>query len=219
MKAFEPIAFDYVQCKVEVATLEQLLAANPSLNERKTILPFFKKHRQVAALCGVVSSFLSTGVVDRIAWEYDLFGEYAADLVVGDSVRSVYCFIEFEDAKPNSIFHKKGKKAARDWSPRFEHGYSQVTDWIQKLTEMVGNPEFLGRFGYGPIKFDASLIVGRRTSLVDIREAERFKWRRENVVVFSKHVQCFTFDELLTLMQARLKMIEMATHSVPKPTS
>jgi hypothetical protein len=218
MKVFESIAFDFAQCKAEVIALEQLLATNTSLSEQKTILPFFKKHRQVAALCGVVSSFLSTGVVDRIAWEYDLFGEYAADLVVGDSVRRVYCFIEFEDAQPNSIFHKAGKKAARDWSTRFEHGYSQATDWIQKLTEMLGNPEFHGRFGYGPITFDASLIVGR--SLADIRERERFKWRRENVVVCSKHIQCFTFDELLALMQARLKMIEeMAALSAPKPIS
>jgi hypothetical protein len=216
MKTFDTIAFDYAQCKTEVMEYARLLVAKPSLGERTDILPFFRTHRQLAALCGVVSGHLPTATVDRVAWEYDLFGEYACDLVVGDSASRAYCFIEFEDAKSNSIFTKAGKKAARDWSRLFEHGYSQIVDWIQKLVEMAHNAEFQGRFGYGPITFDAALVIGRTTSLADVRELGRFKWRRDHVVVGSKHIRCFTFDELLGKMQNGLTTIEKVAQVVPK---
>ena len=38
---------------------------------------------------------------DLLAWEYDLFGDFSCDLVVGDSVRKAFNFIEFEGDRPD----------------------------------------------------------------------------------------------------------------------
>ena len=116
-----------------------------------------------------------------------MFGEYAADLVVGNATRHAYCFIEFEDAKDNSIFSKAGKYS-RDWSSRFEHGYSQPSDWIQKLTECSGTHLFTDRLGPDPITFDMALIIGRDTRIETVPERRRLVWCRNNVVTCQKQI-------------------------------
>src|SRR5207249_3428560 len=96
MKHFEPITFDYSKCRQETEQLKGLLESSPSLGERKHILPFFRKRPQLSALCGIFNSNINRP--DRVAWEYELFGDFHCDMVVGDSVTRAYCFIEFEDA-------------------------------------------------------------------------------------------------------------------------
>ena len=59
-------------------------------------------------------------------------------MVVGDASSHAYCFIEFEDATETSIF-KKTPKLTPEWSPRFEHGFSQLVDWILWLENNKGN--------------------------------------------------------------------------------
>jgi Domain of unknown function (DUF4263) len=145
MKSFDATAFDYYQTEKEVNEFEAFLNKHQSLKERKDILPFFRKRLHLSSMCGVLGP--SIGEVDRLAWEYDLFGDFVCDLVVGDWERKSYCFIEFEDAEPQSIFEKVGKKATRDWGRRFEHGYSQVIDWFHKLVKMSEHPDFEGPFG------------------------------------------------------------------------
>ena len=54
---------------------------------------------------------------DRIAFEYDIFGDFKSDLVVGYSVTHSYCFIEFEDATANSTESPKPGKALQNGRP------------------------------------------------------------------------------------------------------
>jgi antiviral defense system Shedu protein SduA len=215
MKAFRSIAFDFLRSEKEVDEFEKLLQNNTSLQERKDILPFFRKREQLCAMCSVLSPEIS--VVDRVALEYDLFGDFACDLALGDWDRKAYCFIEFEDAEPQSIFEKAGKKANRNWGRRFEHGYSQIIDWFHKLTKMAENPEFEGRFGKRTIAFDAALVIGRDADLV-ATEISRLEWRQEFVVVHSKRIRCVTFDGLLRLMRTRLRTFALMADTANAPT-
>lgn len=68
--------------------------------------------------CTLRHSFARCSI--RIAYEFDVFGDFACDLAVGEQASGSYCFIEFEDAQQNSIFEKSGKKATREWSRRFD---------------------------------------------------------------------------------------------------
>jgi hypothetical protein len=95
MKTFDALVFDERKCAGEVAEFQALLAANPDLKERQDILPFFRSRPQLSALVGLLDPYLVH--LDRIAYEYDLFGDFTVDLVVGDSVSKAYGFIEFED--------------------------------------------------------------------------------------------------------------------------
>ncbi len=85
-----------------------------------------------------------------------LFGDFACDLVVGHSAQNAFCFIEFEDAGPTSLFIQRGKRVTRDWSPRFEHGYSQIIDWFHKVDDMRRSDDLIARFGTRSISFPES---------------------------------------------------------------
>jgi Shedu protein SduA, C-terminal len=201
MKAFQSIHFDANRCRKEVAEFRRWLAQHPILDEKRQILPFFRRRRQLAAF--VASHDRNLDDYDRIAFEYPLFGDFICDLVVGDSARNAYCLIEFEDAGPTSLFLERGKRVTRDWSPRFEHGCSQIIDWFHKLDDMRRSDDLISRFGSRSINYSGVLVIGRNQYLKP-GEAERLAWRRANVVVASQRVQFQTFDQLAEKLETRL---------------
>lgn len=207
MKSFDPFVFDWRLCRKEVDELRDLLNAQANLGERQHVLPFFQKRRHLSAFIGSYFPYLTNP--DRLAYEYDLFGDFACDLAVGDSATGQYCLVEFEDATANSLFVRKGMKATLEWSDRFEHGFSQVLDWFWKLSDMDDTKEFESRFG-PTANYEGMLIIGRSTGL-DVKERDRLKWRREKVVADSKRVYCVTYDELHQHLDSRLKMYEAAS--------
>jgi hypothetical protein len=208
MKVFESLVFDPRQCRNEVAELRQWLAHHPTLDEKRQILPFFRARRHLSAF--VASSTSIVDRYDRIAFEYPLFGDFGCDLVVGDSARNAYCFIEFEDAGPTSLFVQRGKRVSREWSPRLEHGYSQIIDWFHKLDDMRRSDDLIARFGSRSIVFAGVLIIGRDQYLAH-GETERLAWRKANVVVASQLIRCRTFDGLVEDLEARLETFLGAT--------
>jgi hypothetical protein len=213
MKTFQTVPFDLARSRKEFADLRTLLGNNPSLEERKQVLPFFCERSQLSLFCGILGRNLANA--DLVAWEYDLFGDFACDLVVGDSVKRAFCFIEFEDAGPNSIFERRGKRALRDWSSRFEHGYSQVIDWFYKLDTMTDHPDCEVRFGKRSIDYEGVLVLGRDHDLGP-GEAMRLQWRRRHVIVHSRGIRCLTFDELLHELGERLKQFTQVPKSKGK---
>ena len=85
-KEFMKVKFDLVRCRTEVLQLRDLLATSRALEERKDILPFFEARPQLSAFIGVCHPEIIR--CDRVAHELPLFGDFVADLVVGDSARN-----------------------------------------------------------------------------------------------------------------------------------
>jgi hypothetical protein len=85
----------------------------------KPILDFFRCERHLSAF--IASYNPNINRFDRFAFEYPLFGDFTCDLVVGDSDGSAFCFVEFEDARPQSSFARRGKKFTRAWPARFDY--------------------------------------------------------------------------------------------------
>ena len=158
MKKFESLVFDPVQCLKELDELRALLSRQEQLDEKKHILPFFRKRRHLSAF--IASNAAGVIRLDRIAFEYELFGDFTCDIVVGDSVKAAYCFVEFEDAGPNSLFIRHGKKVTREWSSRFDHGYSQIIDWFHKLDDMKRSDAFAMRFGAHTVSYSGAYGQG-----------------------------------------------------------
>lgn len=202
MKKFESVALDFPLCCKHVEEFEKLLAGKDELTERGDVLPFFQEHDQLAVLMGMFNSRIAW--VDRIAWEFDIFGDFACDLAVGEKDRGAYCLIEFEDASNNSVFQKQGEKATREWGRRFDHGYSQAIDWAHKLDDLKRSNSVLARFDQHEITYEMVLIVGRDKHL-DVGEKQRLNWRSDNVLVGSKKILCMTFDGLLSQLKVRLR--------------
>jgi hypothetical protein len=195
MTPFDHFTFSKKAAGQELVQFKQLLDAHPhsSLREREHILPFFRAHRQLAALIGVRNPDIVNP--DRLAFEFDIFGDYKADLVIGDSQNHQYCFVEFEDATATSIFQRTAW-AMPEWSRRFENGFSQVIDWILWLDNQRGTAAYTSRFGASSIPFIALLVIGRDRFLGEPSLRERLTWRSEQVVVASRKVNCLTYDRL-----------------------
>jgi hypothetical protein len=202
MKEFLALAFDPITCRAELNEFRDLLAASPELEERRDILPFFRERRHLSAFIGSYSPYVSR--YDQLAYEYSLFGDFACDLVTGYSQARSYCFVEFEDARTDSIFVRRKGKSTPEWSSRFEHGFSQLVDWFWKLDDARPSAEFRHRFGPKQPYFIGMLVVGRAHDLAD-REQHRLDWRLARVVIDSKPVLCVTYDQLLADLDERLE--------------
>jgi hypothetical protein len=210
MKHFHEHQLDVNQCRKEVLALKKLLSKHLDLSER-LIRDFLQKHRHLAALCGLYNREIVR--FDRLAWEYQLFGDFVCDLAVGDFVRKTYCFIECENAGPKSLFVKEGKKSTRAWSPRFEHGYGQVVDWFYKLRDREKSDEFEARFGSRSIDYTGVLLIGR-SQYLSAEERMRLDWRKTHVVVDSKRIVCVTYDDLVNDLLFRLSSFQPGANAV-----
>ncbi len=211
MKTLATIAFDYLQCRAQVEEFRTCLGSKDELSEQNDILPFFRDRPQMAVLFGMFNRRI--GLADRIAWEFDIFGDFACDLAVGEWDQGTYCLVEFEDAREDSVFKKKGQKATREWGPRFEHGWSQIIDWAHKLDTRSPSADLLARFGRYEIHYETVLVIGRDKHLNE-GERQRLAWRNENVGFQMKQVLCMTFDELLRRFTGWLDFVEKTVTSV-----
>jgi hypothetical protein len=191
MKKLDEIGFDYALCRQQFEEFREWLAAKNDLSERGDVLPFFQGRPHLAVLFGMFNPRIAWA--DRIAWEFDIFGDFACDVVVGEWETGEYCFVEFEDAKHDSVFQKHGKKATREWGRRFDRGYSQIIDWAHKLDGRAPSSDLLARFGRYEIGYEAAFVIGRDKHL-DEGEKQRLTWRSDKVAVNTKKVTCLTFD-------------------------
>jgi Domain of unknown function (DUF4263) len=200
MPDFQPHKVDPVVCRQQVQELQALLSSSPNLGET-VFHDFFETRLQLRALVGLYNPVLLDP--DRLAWQYPIFGDFRCDFAIGDWQRKAYTFVEYEDARPNSLFVKQGDKMTREWSPRFESGFSQIIDWFYKLQVMTDTPDMEARFGKRSIKYVGVVIVGREQHLQS-GEHMRLEWRHEHVVVNSKHIFCVTYDQLVAELLYRL---------------
>ena len=180
-------------CRREWNELVQLLAQNQTLSERKQILPFFKQRRDLSIF--ISEFFPKIKKPDLFAHEYEIYGDFIADLVIGDSTTHHYLLVEFEDGKPESIFVKKGNKSTPDWSPRIEAALSQLVDWLWKLEDMRSTADFQNTFGTRSATFEDLIIIGKDMNLA-LQEIDRLKWRMDRTRIDSKGISCLSFNQL-----------------------
>jgi hypothetical protein len=201
MKKFDPVQLDWRVFATELEEFKTLLDTHYELDENKHILPFFQQRQHLVAGLGFVFNLFNGSPADKIAYEFDLWGKFKCDLVLGCSAIKSYVFIEFEDAKEDSIFKKIKNKSTSEFSNRFEHGYSQLKDWFYILDKMQDNVEYEARFGDRNIRYEGALIIGRKSFLrFEHDEPNRLEWHISHVIVNSKKILILTLDELYELL-------------------
>ncbi len=193
MKILQPHTFNAANARQEWKDYKNLLQSKPELSEQADILPFFAQRHDLSLL--ISRYFSKTATANCFAHEFDLFGSFRADLIVGDSRNHRYVLVEFEDATPNSIFKKKGKKTTPDWSPRLEGAYSQLTDWLWKLENMRNTPDFKHLFGSHRASFYGLIVIGKDMNLT-AQEQDRLEWRSQKTMIDSTAFEIISFDQL-----------------------
>lgn len=199
MKVIEAIKFNRAKTKTELKSFKNLLKRNHELKEREQILPFFKKRKNLSAFMGHVLQKIDPP--EMVSHEYTLWGQYICDLVIGSKTSGSVCFVEFEDGKRNSVFSGNGNN--RNWSRRFEHGFSQIIDWFNVLD--LQRDHLKTELGFEIKEYSGILVIGREKFLND-KERERMMWRSGKVRVDSKDITVITYDELFEILNRRLKV-------------
>ena len=204
MATLQSLPLDKKQARGELRAFRSLLdgKGQGDLSEKKDILPFFAANPQLCVLMGTYNPNINIRRAS-IAREFDIFGDHVADLAIGDSKSHQYCFIEFEDATPASIF-KQGAKNTPEWSPRYEHGCSQLIDWISWIENSKNSLAHQTRFSTGVIHYNTLLVLGRDRDLLAKGLKERFEWRNNSIVVSSRKLHCITFDQLYDDLKSRV---------------
>jgi len=205
MKDFDDIKISPTLCKKEIGELATLLSAHPKLKERDHLLPFFKQRRHLSAFIGT----LITGMCpNKIAYEYDLLGDFHADLVIGDTETNVFVFVEFQTGISN-IFRKKASKHTPEWSSEFEAGFSQLIDWFWTLDRMKQDAvKYKGIFhpNHDEPTTIWPMLIGCRGNGLDYREKMRLRWRTHKVLIDSRTVFSLTYDLLCQELDKRIKL-------------
>src|SRR5690242_17833225 len=120
MKEFIRVQFNLAQCRRDLDDFRALLASKQDLDEEADIKPFFENHWQLATFIGSCYGWEALAC-DLLAFQYQLFGDFGCDLVVGDSHRKTFAFVEWEDGTVGSLFRQQGKKVTPEWASRLEH--------------------------------------------------------------------------------------------------
>ena len=193
MKNLVSHSLNAIDCRKEWQEFDTLLKSKSILDERKDILPFFKQRHNLSILMGTY--FPSIIEPNKFAHEYGIYGDFIADLVVGDSDKQHYLLVEFENGASDSIFKQKRSKATPEWSSRFEGAYSQLVDWLWKLEDMRNTSDFANTFGSRRAKFQGLIIIGKDMNLAP-QEQDRLKWRIDRTMIDSNGIFCESFDGL-----------------------
>lgn len=193
MKEFLNVEVGLARCRTELDELRTLLDSKGELSERHDVQPLFRRCTQLAAFIGTMIPDI--GPADRLAYEFPVFGDYTADIVIGNAARGAYCAIELEDARANSVFTKLPGRASAEWGRRLEHGFGQLVDWFFAFDDHRNTAGFAKHFGYGHVEFSGALIIGR-TKDVPEHELRRLRWRSSRVTINTHKIYCRTYDEL-----------------------
>lgn len=143
----------------------------------------------------ICSYFPKVKTPNRFAHEYEIYGDFVADLVVGDSAEHHYLLVEFENGAPDSVFRRRGTRATLDWAPRFESAYSQLVDWLWKLEDMRSTADFAAAFGSRRATFQGLIVIGKDMNLQPV-EQDRLKWRLDRTMIDSSAISSVSFDDL-----------------------
>lgn len=203
-KFFNDISFDYKTFKRELLEYDVFLKSKKDLNELVDVQPFFKSRPTLSSQ--IASTIASVSIPNKIAFEYNIFGDFACDLAVGNTDNNTYCFIEFEDAKKNSLF-KEEVKYKPSYGQRLEHGCSQIIDWFCKI-EAQSTREIQDRFDANEIDYYGVLIIGRNVYL-DTTLRHRLSWRSKNIEILTKKINILTFDDLFEILKIKLDTIDL----------
>ena len=230
MKGFRRFSFSAASLREEAAKVSLLLNSGSSieLEEEEHLSPAIKSSPNLVSIIG--AAFGGVSNPDLIAHEYWILDKLRCDFAVCNSRHQTYCFIELENAVKKSVFVERkatlfnglmGRPPYYDWAPRFEHGTSQMLDWIRILEDSKQTGDYRAHFG-SPNEFEAQfvLVIGR-DEFLSADQKERLAWRSKSVQAAGHKVKCITYDRLLEEAEfqiANYPAVAVASSALPSGT-
>lgn len=211
----EPVAFDPAIFRRELNEFETLLKNKSDLKEREDVIPFFKGRKHLTAYIGTLH--LQVAVATEVCFEFEISGNFRADVLLGRKSANQFCIVEFEPGEEDAIFKKQDRKNP-EWSGRLEHAFSQIVDWFWALEDQRGSQDFRTTFGDSEITFASLLIMGRTANLDDAKK-RRMAWRSKKVLIDSNKVICITFDDPYDALKEKYEFYAAAADVEKAPST
>lgn len=200
-----PLKLNLDICEAQLNEFKDLLDENIELKEGGPggLLEFFGNRPHLVLLIGKWRFAMDAAFYQR---ELNIFNEFRADFSIADSKKQNYLFIELEPAKNDSIFVEKENSGSIrfEWSPRYEHGLSQVIDWFYRLDDYERTYKMEEHFGHSKINYSGLLIIGRDCFVNEAGSMQRFNWRKEKTVINNNKIHCITYDQLYIELEEKL---------------
>jgi len=210
-----PSKFDVKVCNTQIQELQNFLEVNSEIEEtgEHGLQKFFSDRPNLILLLGYWHFGLEPAFYKP---ELNLFNnEFRADFVVANKQKSKLIFVEFEDAKEDSIFKLKSRRSdsantSYEWSSRYEHGLSQVIDWYYRMDDYERTNKFEEYFGHRHVSYTGLLVIGRDRFIQQSGLMQRFRWRSSKTVINSRLLHCMTFDQLLEESMEKLSTLQVS---------
>jgi hypothetical protein len=199
MSALHAISVDLKTATSELTSFKAWLATAGFVGETRIVAEIRSRPHMACLLAGT----LGLSAPNLIRFELQMKGMFRTDLVLGNDGLRQFGLIEFEDAMPDSIF-RKGTKQYRYWSPRIEHGFSQIVDWAWVRSDHPNDSVLVAGFGGRVVTSAYAVICGRTMSLRDDTEEKRFAHRRASLKVEGQPALVLTYDEMVRYMEDNL---------------
>ncbi len=207
--------FDISECERQIQDLESYLDDNLEIEEtgENGLQKFFSDRPNLILLLGYWHFGLEPAFYKP---EANLFNnEFRADFMISDQQKRKFVFVEFEDAKADSVFKLKSQKTdsantSYEWSSRYEHGLSQVIDWYYRMDDYERTNKFEEYFGHRQVSYTGLLVIGRDKFIRQSGLMQRFRWRSSKTVIDSKPLHCMTFDQLLEELREKLSTLKVS---------
>ena len=118
MKKFDTHSLNSTLYEKELTDFKNLLDSKPELSEKHDILPFFKERPNLSSQIATLHTHINK--TDKLAYEFDLFGDFSADIAVGDthSIPSVLLNLKMRERKVYSLKKAENTNTSflRDWN-------------------------------------------------------------------------------------------------------
>ena len=123
-KDFTEVAFNLIEFKTELQQFCKLLNSKVSLGERE-IQAFFKTSMNLTAYIG--TTFGTIGVARQVAYEFEIFGDYSADIVFGNREKQ-FCFVELESGNTDSVLEDDLYRELKEGYERYSAAFKAETN-------------------------------------------------------------------------------------------
>src|SRR5262245_42203286 len=101
----EPVAFEPAVFRKELGEFGQLLKSRENLKEREHVSPFFKERKHLTAFVGAL--YLNISVATEVCFDFDISGNFEADVLLGSRAANQFCIVEFEPGEKDAVFKKQ----------------------------------------------------------------------------------------------------------------
>jgi hypothetical protein len=207
VRGFEEITLEIPRLREELDDFESFLNSETQLKEREQIAPFFKQRKHLVAALGYTHAGIAHP--DRVSTELSLFGDFSCDAASGDSVSKAFLLVEFEDATERSVLGRAVPGKIKPWSPRFEHGASQLVDWAWRLSCENHDSHAFRRIFEMNDPYIHFLFIARRDADLNDDDQARIRWRANSMTLGAYRMSCLTFDGALSTLRRRLKLADL----------